>query len=111
MVLGTFRLGGLGALLAASAAMAGPPVEAAVTIKKDPAPAAPLQAERWRRVELPFPLEFRAPQRETRQTAPRREAAPHPFREDLLKRAARQTTDSGVSAPVARRLSRFPEFS
>jgi hypothetical protein len=61
---------------------------------------------RSRRVELPFPLDFRAPDRVPQAPAPQEDAGPHPFRETLLKRA------SLVTQPETRgRLSRHPDFS
>jgi len=64
------------------------------------------EAGRSRRVELPFPLDFRAPEREPSQPARQQDAGPHPFREVLFKRA------SLLEEPATRgRLSQFPDFS
>jgi hypothetical protein len=115
MILGHFRLCVLGAMLAGLAA----PAFAAAPEGARPAEAQPdagsqrADASRSRRVELPFPLDFRAPEAGPRRSASPKEApqdrGPHPFRESLLKRAA--LSDSGASARRDGRLSRHPEFS
>lgn len=111
MILGNFRLFALGAALAGLAApsLAAAPQDPAATMPADAAPAK--SAGRSRRVELPFPLELRARDRAPRPPAPREDAAPHPFRENPLKRTAFGGADSGVRAAQTRRLSRYPEFS
>ena len=64
------------------------------------------EAGRSRRVELPFPLDIRAPDRAPPTAAPRQDAGPHPFREPLLKRASLD------GQPATRsRLSRQSDFS
>ena len=64
------------------------------------------QASNFRRVELPFPIDIRTPER-TPRTAPQPDqAGPHPFRETTLKRASL----SGVKAGVLGSLSPRPEF-
>ena len=109
MILGTFRLLALGLLLAGSAApaLAGAQESAAVTVDAQSVASAggeSRDASRSRRVELPFPLEFRAPEREAPARAPQRDTGPHPFRESLFKRAS-------LSSPADLRLSRLPDFS
>ena len=107
MILGTFRYCALGALLAGlaapsfAAAAQAPAVEEAQTPGSQRA-----DAGRSRRVELPFPLDFRVPDHAPRAPAPQDNAGPHPFRETLLKRA------SLVGEPEIRgRLSHYPDFS
>lgn len=107
MILSTFRLCALGALLAASTV---PSLAADEVPARAPAVQAPgkqrAEAGRSRRVELPFPLDFRAPGSEPSQPAWRQDAGPHPFRELLFKRA------SLLDEPATRgRLSQFPDFS
>ena len=115
MILGSFRLCALGALLAGLAApsLAGGPDKRAGT---NPRPAASAgsqsaDASRSRRVELPFPLDVRSPERAPRASAPRESgqdgSGPHLFRETVLKRAS-------LAAPAGidgHRLSRLPDFS
>lgn len=106
MILGTFRSCALGALLGGLAA---PTLAAA---PQAPAPEAPApgsqraDAGRSRRVELPFPLDFRAPDRSPPAPAPQENAGPHPFRETLLKRAS-----LSPEFETRARLSRQPDFS
>ena len=108
MILRHFRLGMLGVMLAALTA---PALAAAPggTPPADPDPAAGSQradASTARRVELPFPLDFPAPDRAPPARAPRQDSGPHPFRESLLKRAS-------LTGPAARhdgRLSPHPDF-
>ena len=109
MILGTFRLVALGALLAGSAAPALAGAADGATVSADARSVASAggesrEASRSRRVELPFPLEFRAPDREPPARAPLRDAGPHPFRDTLFKRAS-------LSETADLRLSRLPEFS
>ena len=107
MILATFRLYALGALLAGTAApslAAAPQTPAAE--EAQPRGSQRADSARSRRVELPFPLDFRAPDRAPRAPAPQEDAGPHPFRETLLKRA------SLAEQPATRgRLSRQPDFS
>ena len=109
MILGTFRLVALGVVLAGSAvpALAGAADGAPVAADARSVASAAgenHEASRSRRVELPFPLEFRAPDREPPARAPQRHSGPHPFRELLFKRAS-------LSETADLRLSRLPEFS
>jgi hypothetical protein len=110
MILRHIRLGMLGVVLAALAAPALAAAPAGTT-PVDPNPAAGSQradASRARRVELPFPLDFRAPDREPPAPALRQDAGPHPFRESLLKRAS--LTDSAATVLRDGRLSPHPDF-
>ena len=103
MILATFRLCALGALLAGVAvpSLAAAPEASAARPDSHRADAA-----RTRRVELPFPLDIRTPDRAPPSVAPQGDAGPHPFREPLLKRA------SLAGQPATRgRLSRQPDFS
>ena len=111
MILGNFRLCALGVLLAGLAA---PALAGAADAQPGSAKAEPrreTQASHTRRVELPFLLDCRSPDSEPSAPAPRDDAAPHPFRENLLKRAALIGTESGPAAIRDRRLSRLPDFS
>ena len=107
MILGSCKYWALGAVLA------GLTVPALAETRADQAPQ-PLasaevrapQAPHSRRVELPLPLDVRAPEPAPRTLAPR-EAAPHPFRESELKRAA---LDSTVLGKYPVRLSQLSEF-
>jgi hypothetical protein len=103
MILATFRLGALGALLAG---MTMPSLAAAPQAPSARQDSQRADAARSRRVELPFPLDVRAPDRAPRPSAPQENAGPHPFREPLLKRASL----AGTAATRAR-LSRQPDFS
>ena len=114
MILGTSRFLALGALLSglAAPALAGTPREPVEAVA--PSGAAPAdqrtQTRHSRRVELPFLLDFRAPEDESPKTAPREDGAPHPFREILPKRASLSMPGTDALAIRARRLSRFGEF-
>jgi len=106
MILTTFRLCALGALLAGMAvpSLAAAP-EATVTAPKTQ-DGQRADSGRSRRVELPFPLDVRAPDRAPRVPAPQEAEGLHPFRETLLKRA------SLAEQPATRgRLSHQPDFS
>ena len=99
-------------------ARANPLAEAPVATAVKPAASTGSQsadASRSRRVELPFPLDFRPTDREQRATAPQRSAPdgsePHPYRETQLKRASLDNRASAAAANFDRRLSRFPDFS
>lgn len=106
MILATFRLCALGAVLAATAAPSLAAEPGSPAVQPNPQGSQRADAGRSRRVELPFPLDFRSPDREPRAPAPRDDAGPHPFRETLLKRA------SLVEESETRgRLSRHPNFS
>ena len=112
MILGNFRLCVLGALLAGLAvpSLAAVPDEPGATVKEARGPGGQrADAGRSRRVELPFPLDVRSPDREPR--APRVDNAPHPFRENLLKRVSLAEPESETSAIRRHRLSRYPDFS
>jgi hypothetical protein len=113
VILGNFRAFACGVLLAGCAvpSLAAAPQGAAVTVETGQSVASAgsesRTASRSRRVELPFPLEVRAPEREPPAKAPQGDAGPHPFRETLFKRAS-------VADPAAirgLRLSRLPDFS
>jgi len=106
MILATFRLCALGALLAGIAAPSLAAESASPAVQQNAQGNQRADAGRSRRVELPFPLDFRSPDREPRAPAPRDDAGPHPFRETLLKRA------SLVEESETRgRLSHYPNFS
>jgi hypothetical protein len=87
-VLGTLRLCALGALVAGLAA---PSLAAAPDAPAGEQAQAPggqrADASRSRRVELPFLLDFRAPDREPPRPARRASDDPHPYRDIPLKRA------------------------
>ena len=103
MILRTFRLCALVALLAGTAV---PSLAAAPQAPSDRPDNQRADAARSRRVELPFPLDIRAPDRAPPTAAPRQDAGPHPFREPLLKRASLD------GQPATRsRLSRQSDFS
>lgn len=106
MILATFRLCALGAVLAGTA----PPSLAAApetpAIQQKPQGSQRADAGRSRRVELPFPLDVRTPGNEPPRPAVRRDAGPHPFRETLLKHASLVT-----EGETRGRLSRYPDFS
>jgi serine/threonine protein kinase HipA of HipAB toxin-antitoxin module len=114
MILGKVRLIALGTLLAAlaSPSLAGAPDDHANGDSKPVVSSGRenAQSSHSRRVELPFLIDRASPDREPRASAPREDAAPHPFREDLLKRASLTGMDAGPSANY-RRLSRQPDFS
>ena len=92
MILGNFRLLGLAVLLVGSAtpSFAAEPAERAVVAPRSALPdgSRNAQASHSRRVELPFLLDFRTPDREPAVPTARDKTAPHPFRESLLKRAS-----------------------
>ena len=67
-----------------------------------------LPATRSRRVELPFPLDVRSPDRPAPPPAAREANTPHPFREQQLQRAS--LNGAGPAAIRVRRLSRVVEF-
>ena len=114
MILGNFRLLALGALLVGASApsLAEAPHAAAVTVDAAPQSMASArdesrEASHSRRVELPFPLEFRSPERQPPAPTRQADSGPHPFRETLFKRAS-------WTAPVGTRglrLSRLGDFS
>lgn len=112
MILGRFRLYALGALLAGLATPSLAEAPAATDAKTGSQSA---DASRSRRVELPFPLDFRPTDREQRATAPQNSpqdgSGPHPFRETQLKRASLVEPAPAAAANFDRRLSRFPDFS
>lgn len=102
MILATFRLCALGALLAGMAVPCSAAAPETPSAQRDSQRA---DAGRSRRVELPFPLDTRAPEAAPRPAARQDDAGPHPFREPLLKRA------SLAEQPATRRhLSFRPEF-
>lgn len=100
----SYALGALLVVLAAPAHAAAPgrPAEAARPATTGSQSA---DATRSRRVELPFPLDFRSPESAPRPSARPENTGPHPFRESLLKRASLD------DANRVRRLSRHPNFS
>lgn len=106
MILATFRLCALGALLAGTAvpSLAAAPEAAVTTPKTQDSQRA--DSGRSRRVELPFPLDVRTPDSAPPAPAPQEDAGPHPFRETLLKRASLVE-----KAETRARLSRQPDFS
>ena len=85
MILATFRLCALGALLAGIAA---PSLAAAPQTPSAQRDSQRADAGRSRRVELPFPLEARTPDEAPRPAARQEDAGPHPFRDTPLKRAS-----------------------
>lgn len=93
MILSTFRICAVGALLCGLAA------PAAAAEGSVPAVAAPSQEveprAHSRRVELPFLLDFRPTRAEPRQPAARRRAAPHPYRELEMEQPLRAALDAG----------------
>ena len=104
MILTTFRLCALGALLAGIAV---PSLAAAREAVAAPEAQSAQRADfgRSRRVELPFPLDMRLPERAPRRPIWQEDAGPHPFRETHFKRA------SLAEQPATRgRLSRQPVF-
>jgi hypothetical protein len=107
MILATFRLCALGALLTGTAVpslAAAPQTPAAENA--EPRGSQRADSGRSRRVELPFPLDVRAPDRAPPAPVPQESTGPHPFRETLLKRA------SLAEQPATRgRLSHQPDFS
>ena len=112
MILGTYRLMALGAVLGGCAVpslAAAPPGMPVEPVPKSVASSTSesREAARSRRVELPFPIQFRSP--EPPQPAPTRRAdpGPHPFREILFKRAS---VDASAGTR-GRRLSRLGDFS
>ena len=114
MILGTYRLIALGAVLGGctvpslAAAPPGMPVTVEPVSKSVASSTSESrEAARSRRVELPFPIQFRSP--EPSQSAPTRRAdpGPHPFRETLFKRAS---VDASAGTR-GRRLSRLGDFS
>ena len=104
MILTTFRLCALGTLLAGIAV---PSLAAEPEAVAAPEARSAQRADfgRSRRVELPFPLDTRMPDRAPRPPVWQEDAGPHPFREMHSKRAslAEQPATSG-------RLSRQPVF-
>ena len=92
MIRGNFRLFGLAVLLLGSAgpSFAAEPAERTVVAPRAAVPdgSRNAQASHSRRVELPFLLDFRAPDQAPAAPAAREKTAPHPFRESLLKRAS-----------------------
>lgn len=100
MILTTFRLCALGALLAGIAvpSLAAPP-EAVAAPEAQSAQRADFG--RARRVELPFPLDMRLPERAPRPPVWQEDAGPHPFRETHFKRAslAEQPATRGRLSP------------
>jgi hypothetical protein len=107
MILSIFRSCALGALLAALAVPSLAADEVPASAREAQAPGKQrAEAGRSRRVELPFPLDFRAPDREAREPARQQDAGPHPFRELLFKRAS--LLDERATRG---RLSHFPDFS
>lgn len=106
MILTTFRMCALGALLAGTAvpSLAAAPHAAVAAPKTQSTQRA--DSGRSRRVELPFPLDTRLPDRAPPAPVWQEDAGPHPFRETLLKRA------SLADQPATRgRLSHQPVFS
>ena len=113
MILDNFRLFALGALVAGCAvpSLAAAPPGRAATVEAGASSVASAggesrEASRSRRVELPFPLEFRPPEREAPAQAPRGDAGPRPFRETLFKRAS-LSAPAGISGLGLSRLSDF----
>jgi hypothetical protein len=103
MILRTIRLCALGALIAITAVPSWAAAPEGPAARPDSQRA---DAARSRRVELPFPLDIRTPDRAPPAALPQENARPHPFREPLLKRA------SLAGQPATRgRLSRQPDFS
>ena len=108
MILGTSKYWALGVVLAGLAVPAFAEAPAApVTKPLASADARTTQPTHARRVELPFPLDLRAPEQAPRTMAPRENSAPHPFREMQSKRAALDITKFG-NYPV--RLSHPAQF-
>jgi len=106
MILATFRLCALGALLAGTAVPSLAAAPEAPAAQRDAQGSQRADSGRSRRVELPFPLDIRTPDRDPPSRVPQVETGPHPFRETLLKRA------SLAEQPATRgRLSRQPVFS
>ena len=104
MILTTFRLCALGTLLAGIAV---PSLAAEPEAVAAPEARSAQRADfgRSRRVELPFPLDTRMPDRAPRPPVWQEDAGPHPFREMHSKRA------SLAEQPATRgRLSRQPVF-
>ena len=93
MILGTSKYWALGAVLAGLAVPAF--AEAPATKPLASADARATQPTHSRRVELPFPLDVRAPEQAPRTVAPRENSAPHPFREMQSKRAALDSSKFG----------------
>jgi hypothetical protein len=114
MILGTFRSCMLGALLAGTAApsLAAAPVGEDATAEARPVAGADsrdVPATHSRRVELPFPLDERPPDRRTPPPASRKATTPHPFRERQLQRASLGEGGAGP-ATIRVRLSRLVKF-
>lgn len=106
MILATFRLCALGALLAGTAAPSLAAAPETQAVERDTQGSQRADSGRSRRVELPFPLDVSTPDRTPPARVPQVDAGPHPFRETLLKRA------SFAAQPATRgRLSRQPDFS
>jgi hypothetical protein len=106
MILGTYKNWVLGialGVLAAPALAATPAAPAAGPLAS--ADGQRPEAGHSRRVELPFQLDFRAPEAKPATAAPRPKAEPHPFRESGPKHAALD-----LSGRAASGLSHPPQF-
>ena len=115
MTFGIRRSWPLGVALAVIAAPALAEASAGEAVRAEAKPLASADgqrslAERSRRVELPFPLDTRAPEPRPPTATSRTPAAPHPFRESQLKRASLEYQGPAVRALNPRRLSQSAEY-
>ena len=88
MILATFPCCALGALLAGTAVPSLAAAPEAPGAERNAQGSQHAESGRSRRVELPFPLDIRTPDRDPPARVPQVETGPHPFRETLLKRAS-----------------------
>lgn len=99
MILTIFRIGAAGALLgglaAPAAAADSEPRQAQSSSAESERPFELRRSNLSRRVELPFPLEYRSPGQATPRPVPRVET-PHPYRNLDLDRTQRAAFESGT---------------